>query len=121
MSYARCITTFLVALALDAAAFAADSPLDGVDGPVGVRLVSDCEEVPNDVPVSRIEVIRRINEIASATVVILDGNAATQEFPLADSKLFAPGAEIEIRAGYGTNDGAAIFKGIVVAQKISVT
>ena len=54
-----------------------------------------------------------VNKIASAQLIYLDGAAATGSFTLADSLIFAPGNQIEILAGAGT-DSTPIFIGQVI-------
>ncbi|HRI12567.1 MAG TPA: type VI secretion system tip protein VgrG [Verrucomicrobiota bacterium] len=59
-----------------------------------------------------ITVAREVNRIPSARIVLLDGNAAEQDFPLSGQPLLQPGKDIEILAGYDSQD-KTIFKGII--------
>lgn len=73
--------------------------------------------LPATVEVSAITVFKSINRIPFARVEILDGDPAAQNFPQSENELFAPGGEIEIKAGYRTQEDL-IFKGVIVGQKI---
>ena len=69
--------------------------------------------------VARIEVIKEINRIPVATVLINDGDPSTLSFDASDSSTFAPGAEIVISAGYESNN-TEIFTGIIVRHGIQI-
>jgi Rhs element Vgr protein len=65
-------------------------------------------------------VVRRdINRIASAEIVILDGDPATEDFKVSNADEFVPGAEIEILAGYH-GDEVPLFKGVVIRHGLRV-
>src|SRR5215510_14885612 len=61
-----------------------------------------------------IDIRRECNRIPQAELRVLDGNAATREFPVSDSGFFDPGAEIEIKLRYEGDEDATVFKGPVV-------
>ncbi len=64
-------------------------------------------------------VSREINRIPSATLVFLDGEPSKQSFEISNKQDFEPGREIEIKAGY-RSDEQSIFKGMVVRHGIKV-
>ncbi|NIG53825.1 type VI secretion system tip protein VgrG [Chitinophaga sp. Cy-1792] len=69
--------------------------------------------------ISSIMVMKEVNRIPAATIVIQDGEASKQTFPVADKDDFLPGTAIEIKAGYrGKED--TIFKGQVIRTTIRV-
>jgi Rhs element Vgr protein len=66
-----------------------------------------------------IDVRREVNRIPSATLVLLDGDAATGKFALSDEAYFQPGTEVEIKVRYESQTkDATLFKGLVVRQAI---
>jgi Rhs element Vgr protein len=69
--------------------------------------------------VNSIEVIKGINKIAKASVVVNDGSKAQEDFKLSDSADFDPGNKIEIKAGYHLKE-ETIFKGIILSQAITI-
>jgi len=75
--------------------------------------------IPNELSVYSINVTKKTNHISSATLVVLDGDAATQSFEVSSSSTFLPGAEITIEAGYNSTN-QVIFKGIITAQTIRI-
>lgn len=80
----------------------------------------DGEAIPGTIQVMSISVSKEINRIPVATIVLKDGDAAAQDFPVSNEELFVPGKEIEIAAGY-QSDEETIFKGIVIKHSIKIT
>jgi Rhs element Vgr protein len=63
--------------------------------------------------VKALNVARSFNRVASAEIVLFDGDPAAEQFKVSSSQDFLPGNEIEITAGYHGNE-ELLFKGIVV-------
>jgi len=61
-----------------------------------------------------IDIRRECNRIPQAELRLVDGDAATREFPISDSGFFDPGAQIEIKVRYEGEEDATVFKGLVV-------
>ncbi len=80
-------------------------------------ILIDNTEIPGTFGVRSVAVRKEINRIANARVVLNDGNAATQDFPISDGDLFVPGKKIEIQAGYHS-DNKTIFKGIIIRHSV---
>lgn len=66
-----------------------------------------------------ITVRKEINRIPAALILIKDGDPAAQIFEASNEDTFLPGKEIEIKAGYRT-DEETIFKGIIIQHSIKV-
>jgi Rhs element Vgr protein len=62
---------------------------------------------------------KEVNRIPMATLVYTDGEASKQSFELSGKADFEPGKEIEIKAGY-RSDEKTLFKGIVVKHSIKI-
>ncbi|UTW62264.1 type VI secretion system tip protein VgrG [bacterium SCSIO 12741] len=97
----------------------APSPVNENTDLVSFTILVGGSEIDGSYQVARIEVDKAINRVPSATVVIQDGNPATENFPISDSSTFVPGSEIEIKAGYH-NTNETIFKGLIMGQKVSI-
>lgn len=69
--------------------------------------------------VKNISVEKEINRIPFAQIVFFDGEAASQNFSLSNEDLLVPGKNIEIKAGYHS-DEETIFKGIIIKQSIKI-
>lgn len=82
-------------------------------------ILSGGAAVADSVNVLSIVVQREVNRIASATVVIQDGQASAQSFTTSNGEEFIPGKSIEIKAGY-RGDEETIFKGVVIKHSIKV-
>lgn len=82
-------------------------------------LLVNGEELSNIYQVMNITVTKELNRIASAQIVLLDGNAARQDFALSNLELLIPGNKIEIWAGYHS-DEEIIFKGIIIKHNLKI-
>lgn len=94
-------------------------PSEGSKSVVTFTLFSGGTEVSREYHVLSIIVNKVINRIASATIVLIDGNAAAQTFQISNTPDFEPGNTIEIKAGYSSQEDT-IFKGIIVKHGIKI-
>lgn len=67
-----------------------------------------------------LEVHAEFNRIASARIVLSDGEVSAEDFQWSSSEHFIPGVEIEIEIGYG-GEKETVFQGVVLRQKIRST
>jgi Rhs element Vgr protein len=72
-----------------------------------------------DINVGNIIVRRECNRISSATLVFLDGDVSQQDFSVSNSDVFVPGKEVEVLAGYHSEE-SSIFKGVIISQGLKV-
>lgn len=87
---------------------------------VKLTITSDGSALPETIQIISVEVSRTVNKISFAKIVALDGNMPEGDFPASDGASFVPGAKIEIKAGYGSEE-TLIFKGIVVKHAIKIS
>jgi len=80
-------------------------------------ILSDGTEVGGDVGIKNIFVIKAVNKIPTARITIIDGSVARESFEVSSGDLFVPGKEIEIKAGYHSEEDT-IFKGIITKHSI---
>ena len=83
------------------------------------KLLTDGRELSAEYHVLSITVTREINKIPYAQIMVLDGDAATEDFEHSNSEDLIPGKEIEILAGYHSNE-ATIFKGFITSHGIKI-
>lgn len=69
--------------------------------------------------VASISVSKEVNKIPWAKLVIFDGNAAEQDFAVSNEATFIPGTEIEITAGYHSEE-TSIYKGIILKHSLKI-
>ena len=86
---------------------------------VTVKILIEGAELSHAYSVMNIVVEKEINRIPTARITLLDGNPSSQEFELSNQDLFLPGKEIEIKAGYHS-DEETIFKGIVIKHSLKI-
>ena len=96
------------------------SPLFSAEGPVECVIQSGGKSLSSVLPIVSVDVDYSINMIPKAVVVIEDGEMSDGTFSLSDGNELVPGAEITIKAGYGT-DSTPIFNGIVVRHAVSIS
>ncbi|MEE4000780.1 type VI secretion system tip protein VgrG [Tenacibaculum sp. FZY0031] len=77
------------------------------------------EELSKQYEVKTITVAKEVNKIPTAQIVLLDGDASQRDFKLSNEDLLIPGKEIEITAGYHS-DEETIFKGIVIKHNLRI-
>ena len=80
-------------------------------------IISNGEQLSEEIGLNLIHVIKTINKVPRAKIELFDGDLSTEDFPLSAEDTFAPGSEIEIKAGYRSNEDT-IFKGIVIKHGI---
>ena len=86
---------------------------------VTFKVLVNGEELSSIHQVLNITVEKEINRIPSAKIILVDGEPAKQDFALSNQDLFVPGNEIEIKAGYHS-DEETIFKGIVIRHNLKI-
>lgn len=94
-------------------------PVNQTTDLVTFTIKSDGTVVSSEYQVVSVTVIKDVNKIPQAELIFLDGDAAQEDFPLSNKEDFIPGKEIEISAGYHS-DEKVIFKGIIVSHAIKV-
>ncbi len=84
---------------------------------VTFKVLIDGVPVETQYPVMHIDVTREVNRIPAAKIIIADGDVSTQDFPASSSDTFIPGKQVELRAGYHSQE-ETIFKGIIIKHSI---
>lgn len=75
--------------------------------------------IPDEARVLSISIKQAINQIPTANIIVLDGQASTGKFEASSASTFLPGEEITIEAGYDFKN-KEIFKGIITKQTIRI-
>src|SRR6056297_208024 len=98
----------------------ADSLKNIVTSPITFKVFSNGTEIPGKYQIVSLTVLKEVNKVATATVQLIDGGYSDNErYEVSDSGDFNPGAEIEIAAGYAS-DEETIFKGIVIKHGLKI-
>lgn len=64
-----------------------------------------------------VDVMKIYNRISTAKIILFDGDTAEEDFKISNTDDFKPGNEVEILAGYHS-DEKTIFKGIIIKHGI---
>lgn len=86
---------------------------------VTFTIVIDGDQLSKVIGVSSITVSKEVNKIPSAHIIIQDGDASKEDFEASNEAFFAPGKEIEILAGYQSEE-SSIFKGLIIKFSIKI-
>lgn len=84
---------------------------------ISVEVFIDGKQCKEDI--IKLEVDRKLNKIASAVIVIDDGDKAQESFLFADSGKVNPGKKIEVKAGYHSKT-TTIFKGMIMSTTTQI-
>lgn len=82
-------------------------------------LVVNGTAVSDAYQVMSIYVVKEVNRIPIARIVLRDGEAAEGEFSISDSADFVPGNEIQIKIGRDRHN-ATVFIGVIIKQHIKI-
>ncbi|MCA1760071.1 MAG: type VI secretion system tip protein VgrG [Bacteroidales bacterium] len=80
-------------------------------------VLSNGNEISSVIGIESIFVVKSVNKIPVARIAILDGSVPKEDFEVSSGDLFIPGNELEIKAGYHS-DESTIFKGIITKHSI---
>ncbi|MEA5521404.1 type VI secretion system tip protein VgrG [Limnoraphis robusta] len=91
-----------------------------MSGVVTTTILSDGLRMNPEYNVMSINVIKEVNKIPLAQIVLLDGDAAKQEFAISNTDFFKPGKEVEIKLRYEgeVQNEATVFQGIIVRHSV---
>ena len=98
----------------------AESPDLAADGVLRYTVTANGELLPPDVQLISASITRAVNSVPMAKLVFMDGDVATQTFPIADMELLVPGVELVVNLGYG-DSSSEVFKGVVVRFGVKVS
>lgn len=82
-------------------------------------ILSNGAEVSRTYHVLSILVHQEVNRIPFASIIIVDGNPASEDFPVSNASDFEPGRQIEIKLGHRSEE-QSVFKGIAIKHSIKV-
>ncbi len=84
-----------------------------------MKILIDGSELNTAYQVVSVDVNKSFNRISGAKIVVIDGDPATEDFPISNTDDFKPGNEIEVQAGYHQSN-ETIFKGIIIKHGLKV-
>lgn len=86
-----------------------------------VTITSDGRRIDNTLPLIQMDVLKELNRVPAARLVLADGSIPNRQFALSQSEHFNPGKTIEIFIRRENTPGQGdilLFKGIVTSQTI---
>ena len=95
------------------------TPIDSLNETVSHALLFNKKPLPITFEIYSISVHKEINKISRAVIKILGGNPKLNLFEEAESNLFKPGTDVEIKMGYNQHN-SSVFQGIVEKNGLSI-
>ncbi|BAY80003.1 hypothetical protein NIES25_64910 (plasmid) [Nostoc linckia NIES-25] len=91
-----------------------------MSGVVTVTILNDGSTMNPEYNVMSIDIIKEVNKIPIAQIILLDGDATKREFAISNTDFFKPGNNIEIKLRYEgeRQNEETVFKGIVVRHSL---
>ena len=93
----------------------APSPVTLATSVVDFTITSNGSALDSTIQVISIDVWLGVNRLPKARIVVSDGSAGQEDFPISDSQSLIPGAEISIALGYDGQE-TSVFTGIINRQ-----
>ena len=89
-------------------------------GALTITVLSDGTPIDQKYELQSVDVVKAVNRIPTARLMVFDGKVAAQNYEGSDDPFFEPGKEIEIKARYegDTSGDQTLFKGIVLRHSI---
>lgn len=84
---------------------------------VSQKILINGQALSGEIKVNAISVTAMHNKIATAVIVLHDGNAASRDFEQSNADTFKPGNTIEINLGFHTST-EPVFKGVITKQAL---
>lgn len=88
-----------------------------------ISSVEDSTETPlnSKYNLISIDIVKDVNRIPTAQLVLLEGSNDHQKFEISDSDFFEPGKKIKIQLRYGDESDVPVFVGFVIKHSIQVS
>ena len=83
-------------------------------------IIADGQVIDPAIEVMSISIVKEVNRIPTAKIVIRDGDPAKGTFDESESDTFLPGKKIQIKVGLDSKN-TTLFKGIIVKHSIKIT
>lgn len=83
-----------------------------------MTILSQDEQMDPAYEILSLDIIKEINRIPQAQLMLVDGDAAQRNFSISDTAFFEPGKEIEIKLRYEGTPDETVFKGPVVRHGV---
>jgi Rhs element Vgr protein len=90
----------------------APSPVQLATTPPVYAISLNGSAIDSTIQVFSIETWTDVNKLPRARLVIYDGSAADEDFPISDTSSFIPGVALEIQLGYGSSQ-TTVFSGVI--------
>lgn len=98
----------------------APSPVDLATSNVDFTITSNGTVLDPTIQIVSIDIWAGVNKLPKARIVVSDGSAAGEDFPISETEMLIPGAKLSIQAGYSGSE-TEIFSGVIYRQGLEVS
>ena len=98
----------------------APSPVQLATSIASFVVTSNGTVLPTTVQVVSIDVWTGVNRLPKARIVVSDGSAADEDFPISDSQSLVPGTLVTVGLGYAGNE-TTVFSGVIYRQGLEAS
>lgn len=95
------------------------SALSNSNGVVSCTVSCNGSPISAEIKIVSVEIIKSVNRISTAVLVIGDGDMPSGSFPVSDTDTFKPGTEIEIQLGYSQQTNS-VFTGVITKHSVKI-
>lgn len=96
------------------------SALLNSDGVVSCTISCNGNPISAEINIVSIEIVKCVNRISTAVLVIDDGDMPNASFPVSDAETFKPGAQIDIQLGYSQSTNS-VFSGVITKHSVRIS
>jgi Rhs element Vgr protein len=95
------------------------SPDSNANGPTKLVIKAAGQPVDDSLEIISISIIKAVNKVPRAEIVLRDGDMPSGVFAASDSDAFKPGNKIDIEMGYGSQ-AEKVFSGLIIGQRLGI-
>lgn len=99
---------------------AAPSPVILATSPPVFAITANGQPLNSSIQVVAIDVWTGVNKLPKVRLVVSDGSAADETFPISETSALIPGVSLTIALGYGSSQ-TTVFSGVIYRQGLDVT
>ncbi len=89
---------------------------------IEITILSNGQAIDKSFGVVSVDIVKEVNRVPSAEIILIDGDAAKQEFAISNTAAFVPGTSVEIKLRQeDQTQAASLFKGVVVRHAVEVS
>ncbi|MBT6916014.1 MAG: type VI secretion system tip protein VgrG [Flavobacteriales bacterium] len=95
----------------------ANSPFSESVARISFSILVDGKEIKGEYGVEKLVIEKEVGKVSKAKIVFIDGDPASNTFPISESPDLIPGKAIKIKLGYDSKE-EDVFEGVITSQSL---